>query len=164
MNKGVSFQCVSRKYETFMSNPKFIFDVDNQIVSFDAGQFGEENLYVNNELIESNRKFRLSGNYKFLINDNEYTLKCRVINMFTGKIECNLYKGNILLSSKYTVAKLGDKNKFISLLLLLFLCGLLGVVAPKMGSWIWLSPFLFILAVIVAMSCRERIYDVETKN
>lgn len=146
-----------------MSNPKFTFEIDKQTVLLSIDHFGKESLYVNNEMIESGRRFRISGDYNFAINDTGYTLRYRIKNIFTGNIECNLYKGNDLVVSKYTLAKLGDKNKILSLTLLLFLCGLVGYLAPRMGDWIWFSPILFMAAVVVSMSCRERIYDIESK-
>ncbi|WP_221627952.1 hypothetical protein [Teredinibacter franksiae] len=88
----------------------------------------------------------------------------QVNNIFTGKLTCNLYQSDKLLFSQFTKAELGEKNKVISLVLLLVFCALLGGIIPKMGSWVWLSPVLFIICVVVAMSGRERIYNVQTKN
>ncbi|MBU2709022.1 hypothetical protein KCM76_23705 [Zooshikella marina] len=147
-----------------MANPKFIFDVEGHEVLLELRYLGKEDFYINEELIKTNKSFRVSGKYKFLVNENYYFIKFKVKNVFTGRIECDLYKGNELIISKHTLAKLGEKNKIISIILLLGLCGMLGYVTPKMGNWMWFSPILFIAAVVASMSCRERIYDIETKN
>jgi hypothetical protein len=85
--------------------------------------------------------------------------------MFTGELLCELYsQNNGLVSSKYTKARLTDKNKKSSILLLIILSALVGYLAPRLGAWFWLTPLLFFLAVIASMSIRERVYEVESKT
>jgi hypothetical protein len=98
------------------------------------------------------------------IGGKEIHLEFKVLNPFTGRLECNLYESGELLSKKWTKAKLGEKNKVLSIILLLLLTGMLGLFIPVMGSFVWLSPIIFIACVTTAMSVRERIYEVHTKE
>ncbi len=148
-----------------MGNPVFTFEVDNHAVVFVSSPYGSEKLYINGSLVISKFSIRLNSKHRFHINNQEYNIKFKVLNVFTGELLCELYsKSNGLISSKYTKAKLTDKNKNTSIILLIILSAFVGYVAPRLGAWLWLTPLLFILAVIISMSIRERVYEIESKT
>lgn len=147
-----------------MSSPNFDFEIDGNKVTLEVSHFGRESLYINDEFIETSLRFVTAADYKFTVNHVEYLIILKVRNAFTGKLECNLYQSDRLVVSKITQVKLGNGNKLLSVILLLVLCGAVGFIVPQMGNWIWLSPILFILAVVLSLSCRERIYEIETKT
>ena len=148
-----------------MSNPSFEFKYQDNLIQFESTHFGQESLFLNKTLIESKRNILgFTSRYKMNIGGKEVHLVFKVLNPFTGRLECNLYESGELISKKWTKAKLGEKNKVLSIILLLLLTGMLGLFIPVMGSFVWLSPIIFIACVTTAMSVRERIYEVHTKE
>ena len=148
-----------------MSNPIFTFNVDGHEVKLEASPFGIEKLFLDGNCVKSKRNFSLKSEHNFELNNAQYSIISNVNNLFTGVITCELYSKNSgLISSKFTKAKLSEKNKVFSIVLLLIFCGSLGYIIPKLGVWIWTAPVLFILAVVISMSFRERIYEIETKT
>lgn len=147
-----------------MANPKFEFEVENKILALECSHFGRETVTLNGHLISESKAMTFSSRHKVSIEGVSYTIELIEKNLFTGNLICNLYKLDELVLSKYTKTELGDKNKIISIILLLTFCGVLGGNIGRMGSWIWLSPFIFVFCVVLAMSCRERIYSVHTKK
>lgn len=148
-----------------MANPVFTFNVDDHVIVFASSPYGSEKLYINGNLVNSKFSLRLNSNHMFLINKNEYHINFKVLNMFTGELLCELYsKNDGLISSKSTKAKLTDKNKKSSILILIILSCLVGYLAPRLGSWFWITPILVFLSLIVSMSIRERVYEIATKT
>lgn len=147
-----------------MANPKFEFEVESKILSLECSHFGKETVTLDGHLVAKSKAMAFSSRHKVSIEGAPYTIEIIAKNIITGNLTCNLYKGDELVLSKYTKAELGDKNKIISNVLLLTFCGILGGNIGKMGPWIWLSPLIFVFCVILAFSCRERIYNVHTKN
>lgn len=148
-----------------MSNPIFTFNVEGHEVKFEASPFGIEKLSLDGNCVKSKRNLSLKSKHIFEINNEQYSIISNVNNLFTGVITCELYSKSFgLISSKFTKAKLSEKNKILSIILLLILCGFLGYLIPKLGAWVWSAPVLFIFAVAISMSFRERIYEIETKT
>lgn len=146
-----------------MSNPCFEFKYKDNLIQFETSHIGQESLFLNKSLIESKRNILdFTSKYKIKIGGKEIHLEFKVLNPFTGKLECNLYDSGELISKKWTKAKLGEKNKALSIILLFLLTGMLGLSFPFMGSFVWLSPIIFLAFVTIAMSVRERIYEIHT--
>ena len=146
-----------------MSNPRFEFEYKDNLIQFEASHFGQESLFLNESHVESKRNlFGFSSSYRLKIGEKEVYLESKVLNPFTGRLECGLYESGVLLSKKWTIAKLGEKNKVLSIFLLFILTGMLGWFIPLMGPFVWLSPIIFIACVTIAMSVRERIYEIHT--
>ena len=149
---------------SLVANPKFEFEIGKKVLALECSHFGKEIVTLNGELVSESRTLKFRNKHFVKIDDRTFTIELHANNIFTGRLTCNLYASDELQSSKFTKAELGEKNKIVSIVLLLLFCGLLGMAIPKMGSWVWLSPLLFVLSVIVAMAGRERIYNVQTKN
>jgi hypothetical protein len=147
-----------------LANPAFEFQVDGEKLSVELSAFGKLAISLNGKVVKSVREFGLRSTHKIDVKGTVYTIEVHVSNLFTGKITCSLFKNEELLFHQYTKAVLGEKNKYLSFILLIGFCGVLGYFIPKMGAWAWLSPILFIVCVVVAMSGRERIYNVQTKK
>ena len=147
-----------------MANPIFEFKVDESVLSVELSAFGMLAFSVNGKVVKSERKFGLRSIYTIDVKGTEYKVDTHISNLFTGKVNCRLFKNEKLLSHQYAKAELGEKNRYLSIILLISLCGLLGYLIPLMGSWVWLSPMLFVVSVVVSMSGRERIYHVKIKK
>lgn len=147
-----------------MANPIFEFQVDGETLSVELSAFGNLAISLNGKVVKSVREFGLRSAHKIDVKGTVYRIEVHISNLFTGKISCRLFKNEELISHQYTKAVLGEKNKYLSFILLIGFCGILGYSIPKMGAWVWLSPILFIVCIVVAMSGRERIYNVQTKK
>ena len=147
-----------------MANPIFEFQVEDNTLSVEVCQFGKEIVFLNGKVVKTIRELRFRTSHTIEIDGVDYTIETHVANLFTGKIHCSLLRGGSPVEFKHTKATLGEKNKYLSMVLLLSFCGLLGYFVPKMGPWVWVSPILFVLCVVTAMAGRERIYHVHTKK
>ena len=147
-----------------MANPIVEFQVDGETLSVELSAFGNLAISLNGKVVKSVREFSLRSAHKIDVKGTVYRIEVHISNLFTGKISCGLFKNEDLLSYQYTKAIVGEKNKYLSFILLIAFCGILGYFIPKMGAWAWLSPILFIVCIVVAMSGRERIYNVQTKK
>ncbi len=146
-----------------MSGPRFLFVVDDNQLAIELSHFGAEVVTLNGEIVHSTRRFRLSGTIPVEIDGKKLEIRNKVSNPFTGNITCSLYRSGNLIHSLHTKAMLSDKNKYLSILLLILSCGAVGYITPMLGDWIWTAPFLFLIAVTASMSCRERIYEVHSQ-
>ncbi|MCL6417829.1 hypothetical protein MIB92_19425 [Aestuariirhabdus sp. Z084] len=147
-----------------MANPKFSFEIGKRVLSLECSPFAKEMLTLDGRVVSETRSLKSNNKHHAEIEGRTYIVELQVNNILTGSLTCNLYESDKLVSCKTTQAELGEKNKTISIILLLVFCLLIGVAAPKMARWVWLSPLLFVLGVVVAMSMRERIYKIHNKR
>ncbi|MBB3048954.1 hypothetical protein FHR99_003228 [Litorivivens lipolytica] len=147
-----------------MATANFKFDVGQDRLAVELTPLGNEFVYLNGRLLRQSRRYKLKTSYSVNIGDSVYKLDIRVGNPLTGRIECQLSVDGVVVDAQYTTAKLSEKNKSLSGVLLLISCGLLGALIPVMGSWVWLSPLLFVLCVAISLAGRERIYPIHRKS
>ncbi len=143
-----------------MECPKFIFEVNSHELILECDPFGKEIVYLDDKIIESQRRFRISGDFSVNIDNECYLIKAKINNFVTGKMTCSLFKSGQLVEIRHTKVALGEKNKYLSIFLLFFNCGMLGLIIPSMGAWVWSAPLLLVLCVAGAMAVRVRVYAI----
>ncbi len=150
--------------EIVRNSLKFIFDVASHEVILEADQKGNERVLINGEIIESKKSFRLSGTFKFIINEVNYEINVKVLNPITGVMEATLSKNGEAIIKQRATVKLGKKNKLLSNIMMIISFISLGFAVGNGYLPIWLTLLLYLIAVVGSASLRNKLYVIEEKN
>ena len=138
---------------------RFPIGEDEIAVVFDPT--GQESFYLNGDLLESNRSFRLSGTYSVQVHGVTYDVSIKVKNPITGVADATLSEEGRVISRKRLKTKLGNRRKVLSFLLLALGSAALGVALGSGYIPLWLTALLSLLVVVGATAIRGRKYVVE---
>ena len=78
---------------------------------------GEEEIYVNDELVSEKRSFGFKSRHDFNYQDNAYAVEFKMQNMLTGKLECSFFKAGKLVKQS-TQTALTDNPKQVAMVTL----------------------------------------------
>ena len=117
---------------SFFKGFSFIFeDEGKSIEAWFSAISGLEKVYIDGELICSQRNLSVDSTNKFILNDNEYTTNLKVANIFKGPFMCTLNKNGVpyqrqkLSIPKNITSKKSLFKRFLCYLVLAFIFGIL---------------------------------------
>ena len=119
MNKKKAFSITKGYSFTFREE-------EHQIEAWFSALSGLEKIYVNGELVSSQRNLSTNSTNTFKIGENKYSTNLQVISLFKGPFICTLSKNGGIYKSQRLIFPKSErkKNKMHFLLILLFCIGL----------------------------------------
>lgn len=126
----------------------FVFiDGTDEIIAGGSAFSGKESVYFNKELISQQRSMKKTSRHKFARNTDEYEIVFHVLEIMKGKIECILYKNDIVV--KRYKSHVDHKFNFKTLLKYIALGVVYGLVSSIFNLPVY-AAVIFIIALIIA--------------
>lgn len=100
------------------SGYNFLFDIDDtQIHAGGSSYSGKEYVYINDQLVSSQRSYRYNTGHEFHYQGIDYQIQFSVVSALKGEIECRLYRNHELVQVKLASPYFNDPRIYISILL-----------------------------------------------
>jgi hypothetical protein len=129
-------------------------DEGNVIDAWFSTLSGLEKVYVNGELVSSQRNISTNSTNHFKIGVNEYSINLKAVSLLSGPLVCTLSKnGREYKRQKLVFPKLESSAK------VLFFILILGVISLEFASSHWQLPKYYILVFFVFVFIASFLYD-----
>ena len=155
MVKNDTFSCIRGYSFTFKDN-------ENHIQAWFSAISGKEKVFVNDELVSTQRNFSRSSVNTFSIDDDVYSTEIDVRNIFKGPFICTLFKNNKPFKRKKLLFHAINKNKrqifydFIPYLIL-------GIIMGVAGAYFKLSDVV-VYGIIILFVLIHSLYNYKTNK